>query len=291
MVLDIDTQLASDGATLTNNGKLEATKLQLARSGSPAPQPVKMDYAVTHHLEERKGEVSDLSIHAGSVAAHVTGSYDAAGDGVALDLHLSAPDLPIDQVEKLLPAFGVRLPTGSGLKGGALKASLAITGPATSPMIAGPVEIDNTQLEGFDLGSKIQNMNPFGTKGGGTAIQTLRANVKNDSQATQLTDIYVVIEKIGTATGTGTVTAGGNLDFKMVAKLSAISGATAATGKAVSEVTGQATSLLGGFMGKGKAANAKNTSTKSGNGGGIPITITGTTADPIIHANPLGMFK
>ena len=47
-----------------------------------------------------------------------------------LALHLAAPNLPINQVEALLPAAGVRLPSGSSLQGGTLTANLAINGPS-----------------------------------------------------------------------------------------------------------------------------------------------------------------
>jgi len=289
MVLDVNTQVASDGKTLTNKGRIEATRLKLAKGGSPAPEPVKMDYTISNDLATRKGRVSDLSIHAGSATAHLTGTYQAAPKGMTMDLHMSAPDLPVDQIEKLLPAFGVQLPSGSGLKGGTLKASLAITGPAASPVISGPVEVDNTVLEGFDLGSKIQGLNPFGTKGAGTAIQTVRADVKQTLETTELTNIYVSLDKIGTATGSGTVSSAGALDFKVVAQFSAISGVTGVAGKAVNAIAGQATGVLGGLFGKKNQPAPKPG--RGGSGVGIPITITGTTANPSIHANPLGMFK
>ena len=48
-----------------------------------------------------------------------------------LDMHLAAPNLPVDQLEQLLPAVGIKLPAGSSLHGGTLSANIAITGPAT----------------------------------------------------------------------------------------------------------------------------------------------------------------
>ena len=85
-----------------------------------------------------------LSINTGGVAVHVNGTYTMTGPQATLALHLAAPNLPINQVEALLPAAGVRLPSGSSLQGGTLTANLAITGPATAPTISGPVEVDNT---------------------------------------------------------------------------------------------------------------------------------------------------
>ncbi len=280
MVTDIDAQLASDGATLTSSGKIQASNLQLARTGSPAPRPVDIDYSISNNLDTRTGQVSDISIHTGNVAAHVNGSYQLTPQAVVLNLRLAAPNLPIDQLEQLLPAFGVTLPSGSDLRGGSLTANLAITGPATATTITGPVEIDNTQLAGFDLGSKIQGMNPFGGTGGGTAIQTLRANVNSSPQSTQLTNIYGNLPQIGSATGNGTVYPNGSLDFHLVAMFSATSGVGAIAGTAVNAVS----SLLGGFL----HPNAKPSASKNT---GIPLTITGTTKNPSIHADLGAMLR
>ena len=106
MVDDIDAQVASDGRTLSSTGKIKAAKLQLARTGSPAPQPVDIDYKISDKLDTRTGQVSDIAIHTGSVFAHVTGGFRFTPHGVVLDLHLAAPNLPVDQLEQLLPVVG-----------------------------------------------------------------------------------------------------------------------------------------------------------------------------------------
>ena len=293
MIVDTDAHLASDGTTLTSTGKIHAAKLQLARTGSPAPNPVDIDYTVSDNLESRNGQVSDIAVHTGSVAVHVKGDFQETPQAILLDLHLTAPNLPVDQLEQLLPVVGVQLPSGSSLHGGTLTATLAITGPATTTTLAGPVEIDNTLLAGFDIGSKIQGINPFGGKGGGTQIQTLRTNVNNSPQGTQFTNIYGALPQVGTASGNGTVSPSGALDFKLVAKFSPASGVGAVAGKAMGAVTGAVGGvggMVGGFL-HSKAKPAPSASSTSANSGGIPLTITGTASSPSIHANLLGMFK
>ena len=282
-VVDINTQIASDGTTLTSNGKIVTMGLQLARGGSPAPNSVNIDYKTAANLATRTAQVSDIAIHSGSVAAHVTGSYQQGEHGATLDLHFSLPNLPIDQLEKLLPAFGVRLLSGSSLRGGTIPANLAVTGPAAEATIVGPVEIDNTQLAGFDLASKIEGINPFGGKHTGTQIQTLRAEVRSSPQTTEFSNIYGNLPLLGTATGSGTVWPSGTLDFKMVAILSSAAGVGAVAGKAVTEVT----SLVGGFLHPKKPASKAAGSANSG----IPLTITGTTSDPKIRANLKALLK
>ncbi len=274
MDADFSAQLASDGTKLTSSGKVEASRLQLARTGSLAAQPVDLDYTISDKMDARSGQVSNISIHAGSVAAHVTGSYELGGPAIVLDLHLAAPNLPIDALEQLLPAFGVVLPSGSKLHGGTLSANLAITGPLSAANITGPVEVDNTQLSGFDLGSRIQGINPLGGTSGGTEIQKLSAEVNSSPQSTQLTNIYGSVAKIGTATGSGTVSPSGALDFQMVAKLNSSS--------PVGAVASGASSALGGLFGKGSSHASNN---------GIPITITGTASHPTIRANAGAMLK
>jgi AsmA protein len=274
MLADFDAQVTSDSGNLQSTGKIVASRLQLARNGSPSPQPVNIDYTVSDNLGSRTGQVSDLAIHTGTVAVHLNGGYNATGQDAVLDLHLSAPNLPIDQLEQLLPAAGVRLPTGSRLSGGTLTASLAITGPANAITIAGPVEIDNTQLAGFDLGSRIQGLNPFAGTKNGTQIEKLSTTLNSSPQSTQFSSIYASIPMIGTASGTGSVSPGGALDFQLTAKLSATS--------AVGGLASTGINAVGGLLGAPKATLTDE---------GIPLTITGTTSDPSIKANVGAMLK
>jgi AsmA protein len=262
MLADISAQVTSDGQTLTSNGTVHAAQLQLVADGSPAPSPVDITYTLNHNLESRSGQINDLAIRTGGVTVHANGTYVTRSPQTTLAFHLAAPNLPIDQVEALLPAFGVRLPSGSRLQGGTLTANLSINGPATAPIISGPVQVDNTRLTGFDLSSKIGGLKPVSRSQGGTQIQTLRANVNSSSQGTRIDDLYAALPLLGTATGAGTIAPGGGLNFQVVAKLNTTSG-----------VAGQE---LGGFLGQ-----AVSTATADG----IPIHITGTTSNPVIQAD------
>ncbi len=266
-IADLNAQVVSDGKTLSMTGKMQAAQLKLSAKGSPAPHPVDVDLTTNANIGARTGQISDLAVHTGAVAAHVTGTYQMTGQTVVLDLHLAAPGLPVDGVEQLLPAVGVTLPSGSSLHGGTLTANLVITGPASALRIAGPVEIDNTQLAGFNLASKIEGLSSPGSSntGNGTNIRLLRANVTKTPQSTDLSQIECDIPSLGTATGNGTVSAAGALNFQLVAKLS---GASA----------GMVNSVAGNLM---------NTAAPSG----IPVTVTGTTSNPSIHANVASMVK
>jgi len=268
MLLDIDAQLASDGKEMTSSGKIQAEHLHLAKGGAPAKKPVDVNYSIAANLAAETGEVRDIAVTTGSVAAHVNGTYAMKEDATVLDLHLSAPNLPIDQLEELLPAVGVTLPSGSSLRGGTLTANLTITGPATGPTIAGPVDVENTVLAGFDIGSRIQGMNPFKGSGGGTTIQTLKADVDSTPAATQFANIYADLPQVGTASGSGSVSAAEDLDFNLVAKFDAATGVGAMLSKGVNAVTD--------MLGKTLNNNAAN---------GIPLTVSGKASDPSIKAN------
>jgi AsmA protein len=275
MIADFDVQLSSDGTTLTSKGKLVANKLQLARGGSPDPKPVDIDYTITDNLVERTGKVHDIAIHSGTAVAHLTGSFRSTEKDTVLDMHFSAPGLSIDQLEPLLPAAGITMPKGSKLQGGTLTANIAITGPVNALVISGPVSVDNTELAGYDLGSKIEGLNPFKSKTGGTAIQKLSAELKSSPQMTEINNIDASVPSIGTATGSGTISPADALNFNLVAKFNNSSalglGAIANGGTGVMH-----------FVGSGAQSASSN---------GIPLTITGTTSDPKIRADVKAMLK
>jgi AsmA protein len=274
MLADITARVTSNGQILTSDGTVHADRLQLVHNGAPTPRPVDLTYAVRHDLNARTGQVTSLQVKTGAVAAQVNGTYQLTPTRVVLALHLVAPNLPIDQVEALLPAAGVRLPSGSKLQGGTITANLNITGPATAPTISGPILVSNTRLAGFDLGSKIGGLNPVSGSQGGTLIQTLRGNVTSSPPGTRVDDLYVAVPQLGTATGNGTVSAAGALNFRVLAKLNASAG-----------VAGQA---LGGVT-AANAALGQNIGNIAANG--IPIDITGTTTNPVIKADLSQVFR
>jgi AsmA protein len=279
MIADIDGRVKSDGKGASVSGKVQAANLKLSPNGTPAPHPVDVDLNVTDDLGTNSGRISDIAVHTGSLATHINGTYQVTGTNANLNLHVTAPNLPIDGLIELLPALGVRLPSGSSLRGGTLTANLAVTGPAASPRIAGPVQVDNTQLAGFDLGSKIEGVMKQGASptSGGTAIHTLRADVVNTAQGTELSNIFGDVPSIGTASGGGTVAASGALNFQMLAKLS-LPGATASTPAAAAP---SGASWLGAVTG------ALHTTASNG----IPLIIAGTTSSPSIRLDTTAMLK
>jgi AsmA protein len=139
-----------------------------------------------------------------------------------MNLKLSAPDMPVDELVSMLPALGVVLPSGSELKGGTLSAELAITGPLDKLVIAGPVRLSNTKLAGFDMGSKLGALSAFNGKAPSsrdTTIQNASLNARVAPEMTRTDAINVTIPSLGVVTGAGTISPAGALDFRMVADL------------------------------------------------------------------------
>jgi hypothetical protein len=135
-----------------------------------------------------------------------------------------------------------------------LSATLGITGPMDKLVVEGPVKLENSKLEGFDLGSKLSALSAFSGKAAGsrdTTIQNASAGARVAPEGTRVDSINVTVPSLGVLTGAGTVSASGALNFKMMAELSG---------------AGERVEKLGRREGS--------------SGGGIPFTIEGTTADP-----------
>ena len=263
---DIEGEIKSDGANLISTGKIKASQLQLAPKGSPAQEVVDIDYSIAQNLATREGTVSDLVVHAGSEEVHVKGTFKPSPEGMMLNLHLSAPSLSIDDLQRLLPVVGIRMPSGSALEGGTFTANIAIGGPATAPTVTGPVEIDNTKLTGFDLGSRIEGLNRLAGTGEGTDIRVLKASVNSSPQGTRLNDIYGEMPQIGTASGEGNVLLSGEIDFHLNARLYSPSEMSSPANPAVKTVHLAAKPI-------------------PASGRSVPLTITGSAASPSIRAN------
>ncbi|CAN5737168.1 hypothetical protein BH10ACI4_BH10ACI4_19060 [soil metagenome] len=276
MLADLDAHIVSNGVTLTSQGTVHAERLVLLKGGSPAPKPVELTYNVVHTLKTSVGQVQDLAVKTGNVAAHINGNYDVSTADPVVNLKLTAQSLPLDELQALLPAVGVKLPNGSALRGGTLTSALAITGSAKDSVIAGPVELNGTHLAGFNLGSKISGLAAMGgvNTGDTTSIQTMRTNVRVTNGGVRADNIYALLPALGEATGGGMVAPGGALDFRLTVKLSTTQG--------IGQAGVGLLTALNGIAGGAASMAAKN---------GVPMTITGTTSNPVITADMKGLLQ
>ena len=252
-IADFDGTVASDGHQAKTNGTLKADKLQVVQKGAPAGKTVQLQYSVTHDLAKQTGNLTgDITI--GKAAAHLTGTYDAHGNTTTVNLKLEGQSLPVDDLEAVLPAVGVILPSGSQLKGGTLAANFTTTGPVDKLVTVGTVHLENSALAGFNLGSKLSSISALSGKGGGqqkdTTIQTFSANVRVAPEGTRADNINLVAPSLGTATGAGTVSPSNALDFKMKAdNIPFLIQGTTSDPKFVPDVKGMASGLMQNALG------------------------------------------
>jgi AsmA protein len=209
----------SDGVVMRLNGKLKVDKLKLAKDGVPSTRAVEADFSVQHDLRKHSGIIHQGDVHIGTAVAHITGTYAEQGESMTVNLKLSGPGMPVQELEALLPAMAIVLPAGTSLNGGTADANLSMEGPADRLVTTGSLALDNTRLVGFDLPKKMESIEKLaGIKGGpDTEIQVLRANVRSAPEGISASDMKLVVPAIGELSGAGTVSAANALDFKMSA--------------------------------------------------------------------------
>ena len=227
-VVDFTGSLTSDGRQLTSKGTARATGFQLVPGGLPARVPIEIDYESDASRTAQTGTVKG-DVHVGKAVAHLTGDYDAAGDAIAVRMKLTGDHMPAPDLEAALPAIGIRLPSGAGLKQGTTDVILTINGPVDNPVIAGPVQVSNLLVSGFDLGGKLGALPLLAglsgaPKSGDTLVQTLAATLRVAPDGIQAANLHVVAPAIGSLTGSGTISARGAVDFAMRAKLTGSGG-------------------------------------------------------------------
>ena len=262
-VADFDGTLNSDGHVLHTSGTLKASKLKLSVKGSPASEPVTVKYATDYDLQKQGGTLTQGDVSLGKALAKLTGTYQSQGESTILNMKLNADGMPVDDLQTMLPALAIVLPSGSKLVGGTLSINVGITGPVDKLVIVGPVKLSQTKLAGFNLASKMSSISALTgmQSGSDTSIQNLSTDARVAPEGVRTQNINLTIPALGTVTGDGSISPAGALDYKMKASVS---------GGAVAGLT-----QLAGIGG--------------GKGGGIPFFIQGTTSDPKFVPDVKGM--
>jgi AsmA protein len=207
----------SDGATMHVSGTLRADRLKVAKNGTPAARPLSLTVAAQHNLRNHSGVLRQGDIHIGSAVAHLTGTYAEQGESMVLDMTLSGPEMPVQELASLLPSLGVVLPDGATLQGGAASAHLTMKGPADRLVTAGSLALTNTRLAGFDFPQKLATAEKWaGIKASpNTEIQNVSMNVRVSPEGSDAQDISLIVPAIGELSGSGNVTPANALAFKM----------------------------------------------------------------------------
>jgi AsmA protein len=256
-ILDFDGQVKSDGRKLHSEGKAKASDLRVVKGGQPAKQPVALDYKSDYALDSDTGTIN-ANLHTGNSVTNASGTLSAKGEDTLANLKIVGKNMAVNDVEGLLPAFGVVLPSGASLQGGNINMDLNATGPLDRLVIDGPLKIEGTHLSGYNLGSKLGAIAAFtGNKSGtDTLIQTFSSALRVAPEGIKADNIVLDVPSLGIVTGNGVISGDNSLDFKMLVKLS-----------------GTANNLLGSLTGASASAQSK----------GLPFLITGKTSNPVFR--------
>jgi AsmA protein len=257
--LDFDGKVNSDGHKMHAEGKAQASGLKAVKGGAPAKAPVSLDYSSDYALDSETGTINAI-VHEGNSTAKATGTVDAHGQDAIAHLKLTGKDMAVNDLEKLLPAFGVLLPSGTSLQGGVANMDMTAEGPLDRLVITGPLNISNAHLVGYNLSSKLGALAAFsGIKpSNDTLIQTASSGLRVAPEGLRADNVVLDVPSIGSLTGSGVINSNNSLEFQMVLKLSTSAGNMLGT--------------LAGFTG-GQQNN------------GIPFLIQGTTANPQFRPN------
>src|SRR4051812_15361149 len=264
--LDFKGNLKSDGKQAKTSGNAKVDKLRLVKGGGPARVPVNLDYAADYDLVSKNGSITKGDILTGKTAAKLTGNFEGRGDVMIVHMKLNGNNMPISELQGLLPAFGVVLPAGAALSGGTASANLSLDGPLDHLVTTGPINVANTKLTGFNLGEKMKTLSALAgvNTGSETMIQQLSSTLRVAPEGIQASNLNLILPQIGAITGNGTIGSNNGLNFKMLAKLNNGGG------------------VMGGLSQLTTLGQSK---------GQLPFLIQGTTANPVFVpdvANAMG---
>ena len=263
-ILDFDGQLKSDGHHLHSEGKATATNLRLMKGGQPAKPAVALDYKSDYELDSQTGTIN-ANLHTGNSLTNASGTLNNKGEDMLANLKIQGKNMPVNDVEGLLPALGVILPAGTSLQGGDMDMDLMAEGPLGRLVVTGPVSITDTHLTGYNLGSKLGSIAAFtGNKGStDTLIHKCSSTLRMAPEGIRADNILLDVPSLGTVTGNGVIAADNSLNFKMLLKLS-----------------GAANNLLGSL-----------TTVAGGAQSGLPFLIEGKTSSPEFRPDLGGAAK
>ena len=276
-VLDLDTQIASAKGVLRSKGRIDARKLQLVASGSPSPQPLRIDYQADYPLSAGIGRIANTVLHAGAAQLSIGGSFDNRPAVMRMDLKVKRQRQPIDDLQPLLPVFGVILPKDSRLAGGTASMDLTVRGPLDALVIHGPVSLDGTRLAGYSLGDKLGGALALAGVNApkDTVIRHAEAMLTISPRGIDADPAKAQIAQLGSFTGKGRMAADGALDFRMLVKLD--EGITGA---------GQGGQGLAGLLGGSKAGGALGGLIKGMSTNGVGVRVGGTASAPSFKLDP-----
>ncbi len=273
-VLDIDSRIVSAGGVVKSRGRIDARRLKLMAAGAPSPQPLRADYQASYQLDSSRGRIDDSALGSGAARLAVSGSFDNRPGVMRLDLRIRGKQLPVDDLQPLLPVFGVVLPRNSRLSGGTLGVDLHAQGPLDALVIRGPVSLENSRLAGYSLGANLGGaLSLTGIQAPqDTVIRHAAATLRIAPSGITADPASAEIVGLGSLAGKGGMAADGKLDFRMLVKLDQ---GLVGGGQGASRLLGgsKVADLLGGVLGGASAQ-------------GIGVHVGGTASEPSFKLDP-----
>jgi AsmA protein len=266
-LMDLNSTLASSGSEARVEGEIKLARLKLVKGGAPAEKPVQVGFGSTYNLRSSAGTLNRGKVAVGQAVARLSGTYDLRGEVPVVNLKIDGQDMPVPDLQSVLPALAIVLPKGASLMAGTLNADLGVMGPASKLVTTGTVGLFNAKLAGFDLGSKISALSAFAgvRKGPETMIERLTSNLRLTPEGIRVDRLDLLVPSIGELTGDGSIGANGAIDFKMLGSITS----SGAIGSALGRLTG--------------AAQGSKTS--------VPFRIAGTTSDPKFLPDVKGIIE
>jgi AsmA protein len=253
---DATLHVVSDGRRVASTGTFHGNRLRFVAGGSAAAAPIDVTYEADYDLAAHSGAVKQGDVRIGKAVARLTGRFSTKGEALAVQMKLAGRQMPVADLEAILPSIGVTLPRGARFRSGALDADLTIGGSLDRFAVAGPVEMSNAVLAGFDLGSRLRAVATLAGLPGAadTVIQTLGSALRISPGGIRAETVNAIVPGIGSLTGEGTIAPDGRMDFRMLAKLN------------------RTNAIAERLMRVGSLGHPEN---------GIPFHVEGTTAAPV----------
>lgn len=206
---------------VASTGGAEVDSLRLIEAGESSLQPVRFDYRLDYDLGSQRGRLSDSLLRLGNTALALSGTLDNRGEVARLDLTLDGKDLPVDDLQALLPMLAIALPEDSRLSGGTASTRLRVQGKADALTIAGPVALRDSRLVGFSIGERMgQAMAIAGLKApADTVLRSADTDLRIDDSGVAMDAIKAEIAEFGRLEGNGRIDADESLNFRFVARL------------------------------------------------------------------------
>ena len=242
--LDIKLSVHSEKGTLRSQGKVKAAELRLLGAEQASSAPIMVEFVSDYELIRRRGTLESGVLQAGDARIDLTGSFRQAQQTLSLALELSGKALPVDQLQALMPAFGVVLPEQSRLSGGEMDLDLSLRGALDALEIEGPVTLRNTRLDGFSLGAKLSALSALAglPAPSDTRIEQASLGFRRGPEGMRFDPIEAVISELGTVTGSGQVDADDRIQMKLRVKVDQAVAEQAGSGAASGTSVGRFTS-------------------------------------------------